>query len=93
MPDSWRPHGLQPTRPLCPWDSPGKNTGVGCHFLLQGIFPTQGSNLRLLHLLHWQTGSLSLIPPGEPTTPRVYDGNDQNGNNKNSINWKIQPSL
>ena len=37
---------------LCPWDSPGKNTGVGCHALLQGIFPTQGSNLRLLWLLH-----------------------------------------
>ena len=32
------------TRLLCPWDSPGKNTGVGCHFLLQGIFPTQGSD-------------------------------------------------
>ena len=39
---------------LCPRDSPGKNTGVGCHFLLQGIFPTQGSNPRLLCLLHWQ---------------------------------------
>ena len=37
------PHRLQPTRPLCPWDSPGKNTGVGCHFLPQGIFPTQVS--------------------------------------------------
>ena len=34
--------------PPCPWDSPGMNTGVGCHFLLQGIFPTQGSNLHLL---------------------------------------------
>ena len=34
--DSLRSHGLQPTRLLCPWDSPGKNTGVGCHFLLQG---------------------------------------------------------
>ena len=33
--DSVLPHGLQPTRVLCPWDSPGKNTGVGCHFLLQ----------------------------------------------------------
>ena len=33
--DSVQPHRLQPTRPLCPWDSPGKNTGVGCHFLLQ----------------------------------------------------------
>ena len=35
MSDSVRPHGLQPTRLLRPWDSPGKNTGVGCHFLLQ----------------------------------------------------------
>ena len=35
-----KPHGLQPTRLLCPWDFPGKNTGVGCHFLLQGIFLT-----------------------------------------------------
>ena len=40
-------------RLLCPWDSPGKNTGVGCHALLQGIFPTQGLNQHLLHLLHW----------------------------------------
>ena len=42
--DSLWPHGLQPTRLLCPWDFPGRNTGVHCHFLLQGIFPTQGSN-------------------------------------------------
>ena len=41
-----------PSRLLCPWNFPGKNTGVGCHFLLQGIFLTQGSNLHLLHLLH-----------------------------------------
>ena len=38
-------------RLLCPWDSLGKNTGVGCHFLLQGIFPIQGSNPHLLYLL------------------------------------------
>ena len=37
---------------LCPWDSPGKNTGVGCHALLQGIFLTQGLNLHLLQFLH-----------------------------------------
>ena len=49
MPDSLRPHGLQPTSLLCPWDFPGKNTGMGCHFLLQGIFPTQGSNPGLLY--------------------------------------------
>ena len=45
--------------------SPGKNTGVGCHALLQGIFPTQGSNPGLLRLLHWQVGSLPLVPPWE----------------------------
>ena len=45
-------------------DSPGKNTEVGWHFLLQRIFPTQGSNLSLLHLLHWPVGSLPLAPPG-----------------------------
>ena len=53
--NSLRPHGLKPTRLFCPWDSPGKNAGAGCHFLLQKIFPTQGSNLHLLHLLCWQT--------------------------------------
>ena len=64
--DSLQPHGLQPTGLLCPWDSPGKNTGVGCHALLQGIVPTQGLNLRLLCLLHWQAGPLPLAPPGKP---------------------------
>ena len=42
MSDSSRPHRLQPTRFLRPQDSPGKNTGVGCHFLLQGTFLIQG---------------------------------------------------
>ena len=45
---------------------PGKNTGVGCHFLLRGIFQTQGLNLHLLCLLHWQVNSLQLVPPGKP---------------------------
>ena len=42
------PHGLWTARLLCPWNSPGKNTGVGSHFLLQGIFPTHRLNPRLL---------------------------------------------
>ena len=50
--DSLPRYGQQPTRLLCPWDSPGKNTGVGSHSLLQGIFPTQGSNAGLPHF--WQ---------------------------------------
>ena len=49
MSDSLRPHGLEPTRLLCPWDSLGKNIGVGCHSLLQGVFLTQGLNPGLLH--------------------------------------------
>ena len=52
--NSLRPHGLSPTRLLCPRDSPGKNAGLGCHALLQGIFPTWGLNLHLLCLLRWQ---------------------------------------
>ena len=56
-PTHLRSDELQPTRLLCPWDSPGNNTGAGCHFLLQGIFLTQESNP---HLLHWHTDSLPL---------------------------------
>ena len=54
---------LRPTRLLCLWDSPGKNTGVGCCALLQGIFLTQGSNP---NLLHWQMDSLPSDSPGKP---------------------------
>ena len=61
MSNSLSPHGLQPTRLLCPWNFPGKNTGVGCHVLLQGIFPTQGSNLQFLCLQHWQVDFF--LPP------------------------------
>ena len=57
---SVRPCALQPASLLCPWSFPRKNTGVRCHFPLQGIFLTQGSNLCLLSLLHWQVGSLPL---------------------------------
>ena len=55
---AWRiPLTEEPDRLLCPWDFPSKSPGVGCHFLLQGIFPTQGLNS---HLLHRQEGSLLL---------------------------------
>ena len=79
-----QPCGLLPTRLLCLWDSPGKNKGVVCHFLLQGIFPTQGLNLHLVCLSHcrWilyplnHQGSLSsiflwslLIPYPYPSCP------------------------
>ena len=54
--NSLRSHGLQPARLLCPWNSPGKNTAVGCHVLLQGIYLTQGLNLDFF----------TTEPPGKP---------------------------
>ena len=58
--------GLKSARLLCPWNSPGKNTGVGCHTLLQGVFLTNELNPCLLCLLCWQVGSLPLVPLGKP---------------------------
>ena len=66
VPDSLWPHGLQPTRLLCPWNFPGKNTGADYHFLLQGIFSTQGSNLHLFCLLNRQANSSPLCHLGNP---------------------------
>ena len=57
--------------PLSPWNFPGKSTGVGCHFLLQGIFPAQGSNPSLLH---WQVGSLPLSYQGASLSPKSNPG-------------------
>ena len=66
--DSLQPYGLYPARLLCPWDSPGKRTGVGCHALLQGLLLTQGWNLHPLRLWHWRAGSLPLAPPSSGDT-------------------------
>ena len=66
MSDSFQPYGLQLAKLLYPWKFPGKNTGVGCHFLLQGIFLTQGSNPCLLDLLHCRQILYSLSHLGSP---------------------------
>ena len=58
-----QPQGLQPTTLLCPWDFPGRSAGVGYHFLLRGISPTQRSRL---HLLCWQVDSLPVSHLGSP---------------------------
>ena len=58
MSDSLRPHGI-----YSPWSSPGQNTGVGSYSLLQGIFPTQGSNPGIPHC---KEDSLPVEPPGKP---------------------------
>ena len=66
MSDSLWPREPQPTRLLCPWDFPSKNTGMGFHALLQGIFLTQGLNPRLLHLLHCRQILDNLSHQGSP---------------------------
>ena len=58
---------------LCPRAFLSKNTGVGCHFLLQRIFPIQGQSPHLLHLLYWQLDSLLLVPPGKPLCLNVQE--------------------
>ena len=77
MSDSLQPHRLKPYRLLCPWDFPGKNTGVECHSLLQGIFTPQGSNP---HLLHWQADSSPLSHLGSPlmkNSPALFSSCEQ----------------
>ena len=64
--NSLQSHGLLSTRLLCPWNFTGNNTGTDYYFLLQGIFPTQGSNPCLLPILHWQADSLPLCHLGSP---------------------------
>ena len=62
------PQGLQPTRVFCPWDSPGKNTGVGCYSLLQEIFPTHRSN----PFPSLQADSSLSEPPGKPRRQHIW---------------------
>ena len=69
--DSLRPHGLWPARLLCPWGSPGEITGPNGHFLLQGIFLTQGLNLRLLTP---QADPPSRVPPGKNKQTKSIKG-------------------
>ena len=64
-PTLWDPMDSSP-QGSCPWNSLDKNTGVGCPFLPQEVFPIRKLNLHPLHLLHWQADSLPLAPPGKP---------------------------
>ena len=72
MSNSLQPHRLLLARLLCPWDSPDKNTGAACHFLLKGIFPTQKLNLSLLWLMHYQVDSLPLSHLGSLWTVLLF---------------------
>ena len=62
-----------PGSPVHRMDAPGKSAEAGCHFLLQGIFQAQGSDPRLLCLVHGQAGSRSVAPPGEPEDGHLTD--------------------
>ena len=64
--DSLQPYGLQPARFLCLWKFPGRNMGVGCHFLLQGIFPHLGIEPASLVSPGLADGYLISTPPGKP---------------------------
>ena len=76
MSNSLQPHGLRPPRLLCPWDSPGKNTGVGCRALLQGIFPTPWIKPRYPAL---QADSLLSDLPGKPENIRGFTNKASGG--------------
>ena len=69
MSDSLRPRELSPARLLCPWNSPGKNTGVGSHSLLQGNHPDPGTEPGSLTL---QVDSLLSEPPGKSLLLFLY---------------------
>ena len=68
--DSVRPYGLQPARPLYPWDSPGKKTGVGCPTLLQGSSWSRIQPMSVMSNLHWQMDPLPVASPGKPLNSR-----------------------
>ena len=87
MSDSLPPYGLYPAKLLRPWDSPGKNSGVGCHFLLQGIFPTQGIEPRSPAL---QADSLPAEPQGKLciiSTPQMFSVIIRESNMSIHITW------
>ena len=104
----WLFVALWRTRPLWPWDSPGKNTGMGCYSFRQGTFPTQGSNphfLQLLHcrqiLYHWDTGEapeetyFNIIKGiyDKPTTNSILSGRKAESMSSKSRNKTRMPTL
>ena len=91
MSNSLGSYGLGPTRLLCPWDSPDKDNGVGCHALLQEIFLPQGSNPYLLCLLHCRWKFFTAEPPGKPTCLSLFWKINQQGHCKPLV-WLYLPT-
>ena len=93
--DCLPPNRLQPTRLLCPWDFPSKNTGVGCCSLLQGIFQTEGSYPCFLHLLHyrwiiylWATREALTIRDCNNKGQRLVKWTKKKKNDNNNLQFK-----
>ena len=87
MSDSLRLHESQHARFLCPWDSPGQNTGVGYHFLLQGIFLTQGLKPRLPHCRQtpYHLGKSKEMTLDSNSNPQKQVKRTRNGKMENAI--------
>ena len=90
---SLQPCGLLALQAVCPWNCPGKNTGVDCHFLLQEIFPTQGSNLGLLNC---RRIFYHLSQPGKPKVDCAHSTH-KSGSwfislNSSTSKWSINPA-
>ena len=88
MSDSLQSYGPWPTRLLCPWHSPGKNTGVSCHVLLQGTFLIQELNPCLLNLLHCRQIPYPVSQLGSPIFNIVKDKTEENLNSYLLIHLK-----
>ena len=91
--DSLRPHGLQPTRLLCPWNSLGKKTGVGSHSLLQGTFPVQGLNLGLIERTSLVAQMVKRLPTMRETQVQSLGQEDplekEMATHSSTLAWKI----
>ena len=93
MSDSLQPHGLGPTRLLYPWDFPGNSAGVDCHFLLQGILPTQGLNPGLLHCRQTLYRLSHQGSPGESKLYTILKGDEFYREKKLSLNIVSKQTL
>ena len=94
--DSLQPCGLQLARFPCPWNSPGKNTRVGCHSLPQGTFPTQGLNLRLLHcgqipyhLSHRESTKWNIAQPLKKKEWKIATCSNMDGPRDHHTKWNV----
>ena len=91
MSNSLQPHRLQPTRLFRPWNFPGKNTGLGCHFLLQGIFLTQELNPGLPHCRQMLYRLSHLGSPKYPLLTKIQQGQKLKKKKKVNFRWCILP--